>query len=72
MQVYIQSAQRKITHASGLSVSIVDNNLAGVVPIYIEKGEEAGRKWLQTEGFNNINALNNVIKQTAVSVKEKL
>lgn len=65
----------KFAHASGAKFNGVlcgRATWAGVVPIYIEKGEEAARKWLQTEGFNNINALNNVIKQTAVSVKEKL
>lgn len=45
---------------------------SGAVKVYIEQGEEAARKWLQSEGFNNINQLNEVLKSTAVSYKEKI
>lgn len=44
---------------------------AGSVKDYIEQGEEAARKWLRTEGYNNINQLNAVLKRTASSWKEK-
>ncbi|PKE06150.1 tagatose-bisphosphate aldolase [Macrococcoides caseolyticum] len=45
---------------------------SGTVKVYIEQGEEAARKWLQSEGYNNINQLNEVLKLTAVSYKEKI
>ncbi|UTH06285.1 tagatose-bisphosphate aldolase [Macrococcoides canis] len=45
---------------------------SGAVKVYIEQGEEAARKWLQSEGYNNINQLNEVLKSTAVSYKEKI
>ena len=45
---------------------------SGAVKVYIEQGEEAARKWLQSEGYNNINQLNEVLKLTAVSYKEKI
>lgn len=45
---------------------------AGVVPVYIEQGEEAAREWLQTEGRNNIEELNSVLERTAVSWSQKL
>ncbi|MGL9970376.1 tagatose-bisphosphate aldolase [Enterococcus sp. DIV1420a] len=38
---------------------------AGVVPIFIEQGEEEARKWLRTSGFSNINELNKVLEKTA-------
>ncbi|MCO4331155.1 tagatose-bisphosphate aldolase [Staphylococcus hyicus] len=40
---------------------------AGSVQAYIEKGEAAAREWLRTEGYHNINELNKVLKETAVS-----
>lgn len=43
---------------------------AGSVKDYIEKGEEAARQWLRTEGFKNIDELNKVLKETATSWKE--
>ena len=45
---------------------------AGSVKDYIEKGEEAAREWLRTEGFKNIDELNNVLKKTATSWKERV
>ncbi|QRN50406.1 tagatose-bisphosphate aldolase [Macrococcoides bohemicum] len=45
---------------------------SGAVKVYIEQGEEAARKWLQSEGYNNINQLNEVLKSTAASYKEKI
>lgn len=44
---------------------------AGAVQAYIEQGENAAREWLRTEGYANINALNRVLKETAVSYQEK-
>ena len=38
---------------------------AGSVPVYIEEGEEAARKWLRTTGFQNIDELNKVLEKTA-------
>lgn len=38
--------------------------LAGVVPIFIEQGEEDTRKWLRTSGLHNINELNKVLEKT--------
>lgn len=43
---------------------------AGSVQAYIEKGEVAAREWLRTEGYHNINELNKVLKETAVSYKK--
>lgn len=43
---------------------------AGSVQAYIEKGEAAAREWLHTEGYHNINELNKVLKETAVSYKK--
>lgn len=43
---------------------------AGSVQAYIEKGEAAAREWLRTEGYHNINELNKVLKETAVSYKK--
>lgn len=45
---------------------------SGAVKVYIEQGEEAARDWLRSEGYNNINQLNSVLQQTAVSYKEKI
>lgn len=44
---------------------------SGAVKAYIENGEEAAREWLRTEGYHNINELNHVLKETAVSYKSK-
>ena len=44
---------------------------AGSVKGYMESGEDAGREWLRTEGKDNIEALNEVLKQTAVPWNEK-
>lgn len=38
---------------------------AGSVPVYIEEGEEAARKWLRTTGVQNIDELNKVLEKTA-------
>lgn len=38
---------------------------SGCVPVYIEEGEEAARNWLRTEGFRNIDELNEVLEETA-------
>ncbi len=43
----------------------------GVKP-FIEAGEAAGRQWLETEGRENIEGLNAVIKQTASSWHDKV
>ena len=45
---------------------------AGSVKDYIEQGEEAARQWLWTSGFQNIDELNQVLKQTATSWKERV
>lgn len=44
---------------------------AGVVPVYIEQGEEAAREWLRTVGRDNIEGLDSVLSQTATSWLEK-
>ena len=44
----------------------------GSVKDYIEQGEEAARQWLRTSGFQNIDELNQVLKQTATSWKERV
>lgn len=44
----------------------------GVVEPYATKGEEAARKWLQSDGKENISALNEVIKKTATPWHEKV
>ena len=44
---------------------------AGSVSGYMEHGEEAARAWLRSEGRDNIEALNEVLKQTAVPWTEK-
>ncbi|HEM5096178.1 TPA: tagatose-bisphosphate aldolase [Streptococcus suis] len=45
---------------------------AGVVPVYIEQGEEAAREWLRTQGRKNIEELNAVLTKTAGSWSEKV
>lgn len=45
---------------------------AGSVKDYIEQGEEAARQWLRTTGYQNIDELNQVLKQTATSWKERV
>lgn len=45
---------------------------AGSVKEYIEQGEEAARQWLRTTGYQNIEELNQVLKQTATSWKERV
>ncbi|AXQ79296.1 tagatose-bisphosphate aldolase [Streptococcus chenjunshii] len=44
---------------------------AGSVPVYIEKGAAAAREWLRTEGFKHIDALNEVLAQTATPWTDK-
>lgn len=44
---------------------------AGVVPVYIEQGEEAAREWLRTTGRENIEGLDTVLSKTATSWMEK-
>lgn len=43
----------------------------GVKP-FIESGEAAARDWLQSEGRENIESLNNMLKQTASSWHDKV
>ncbi|HFR3838396.1 TPA: tagatose-bisphosphate aldolase, partial [Streptococcus suis] len=43
---------------------------AGVVPVYIEQGEEAAREWLRTVGRENIESLDRVLSLTASSCEE--
>ncbi len=43
----------------------------GVEP-FITQGEAAARKWLETQGKNNINELNEVLKETASSWFDKI
>ena len=45
---------------------------AGSVKDFMVNGEEAARTWLRTEGKENIEALNDVLKQTAVAWTEKV
>lgn len=42
-----------------------------IIP-FAEKGEEAGREWLRTTGRENIEGLNEVLNQTAVTWYEKV
>lgn len=44
---------------------------AGSVKAYIEEGATAARAWLRSEGAHNITELNKVLKETAVSYKNK-
>lgn len=39
------------------------------VEVFVKKGEEAARKWMQTEGKNNIEALNKVLSESAHPIK---
>ncbi len=45
---------------------------AGSVKDYIEQGEEAARHWLRTTGFQNIDELNKVLKETATPWTERI
>lgn len=45
---------------------------AGSVKEYINQGEDATRKWLQTTGCQNIEELNKVLKQTATPWTERI
>ncbi len=45
---------------------------AGSVKDYIEKGEGAAREWLRTTGFQNIDELNKVLKETATPWMERM
>lgn len=42
---------------------------ANGVEVYVKEGEEAARKWMQTEGRKNIEELNAVLKETANSIR---
>ena len=42
---------------------------AGVVPVFINDGPEAAKKWLETTGRENIESLNKVLSQTATPWK---
>lgn len=44
---------------------------AGVVNEYLEHGEDAARKWLQTEGRNNLKELNKCIVETATAIESE-
>ncbi|GGE26038.1 tagatose-bisphosphate aldolase [Streptococcus himalayensis] len=44
---------------------------SGSVKDYIEEGPEAAVAWLKTKGYQNIQSLNEVLKETATSWKEK-
>lgn len=41
---------------------------AGVVPVYVQQGEEAARDWLRTVGRENLESLNRVLAETATPV----
>ena len=45
---------------------------AGSVPIFIKDGTEAARQWLRTVGYENIQDLNQVLKEHATSIFEKI
>ncbi len=45
---------------------------AGSVKDFMNNGEDAAREWLRTEGADNIRALNEVLRTTAVPWKEKI
>ncbi|HFU4203546.1 TPA: tagatose-bisphosphate aldolase [Streptococcus suis] len=45
---------------------------AGSVKDYIEKGEAAARDWLRTVGFQNIDELNKVLKETATPWRDRV
>ncbi|HEL0004899.1 TPA: tagatose-bisphosphate aldolase [Streptococcus equi subsp. zooepidemicus] len=45
---------------------------SGAVAVYMSEGEEAVRQWLRTEGFQNIDRLNQVLERTASPWTTKL
>lgn len=45
---------------------------AGSVKDFMENGEEAAREWLRNEGAENIRALNEVLRNTAVPWEDKI
>ncbi|MCW6652950.1 tagatose-bisphosphate aldolase [Aerococcaceae bacterium NML191292] len=45
---------------------------AGSVPVYIEKGSQAAREWLASQGRQNIEELNEVLERTATPWTDKL
>ncbi|HEL1147471.1 tagatose-bisphosphate aldolase [Streptococcus equi] len=45
---------------------------SGAVAVYMSEGEEAARQWLRTEGFQNIDRLNQVLEKTASPWTTKL
>ncbi|HEL0782698.1 TPA: tagatose-bisphosphate aldolase [Streptococcus equi subsp. zooepidemicus] len=45
---------------------------SGAVAVYMSEGEEAARQWLRTEGFQNIDRLNQVLERTASPWTTKL
>lgn len=45
---------------------------AGVVPVFIQEGENAARTWLRSQGKENIFSLDKILTQTAISWKEKV
>lgn len=50
---------------------LYENFWAGVVKEYLEHGEDAARKWLQTEGRNNLKELNKCIVETATAIESE-
>ncbi|HEL0627724.1 TPA: tagatose-bisphosphate aldolase [Streptococcus equi subsp. zooepidemicus] len=45
---------------------------SGAVAVYMSEGEEVARQWLRTEGFQNIDRLNQVLERTASPWTTKL
>ncbi|MBF8969628.1 hypothetical protein I1A59_01345 [Streptococcus mitis] len=45
---------------------------AGVVSVCVEKGEEAARVWLRTEGRANLEALNESLTSSVISIFQKV
>lgn len=45
---------------------------SGAVAVYMSEGEESARQWLRTEGFQNIDRLNQVLERTASPWTTKL
>lgn len=45
---------------------------AGVVQVYLKEGEYAAREWLRATGRDNVNCLNAVLEQTAISWETKV
>lgn len=41
---------------------------AGVVPVFVQQGEEGARKWLQTVGREQLESLNQVLTRTATPI----